>query len=331
MGSRAKAAEPPVTAFVFGGVWKKSAITAFGEPFTKQTGIPVVYQDPYTFAKLRAMHEAKAMQIDVVSVQGGEIFQAKRMNMIMPLDFNVIDRSALSERQLRHGNAIGGHTLSYVICYNKKKWPGEHHPKSWADFWDVQKFPGRRVLRREEVWSSEAALKADGVKDSEFYPLDIPRAFRSLDRIKPHIKTWWSDNSQAQQLMEQEEVDLIYMTNGRATQSILDHKAPFEMIWNEAIYAGHAEGWIVPVGCPNPQGGMKFLDIIGRPEHQAVFARLLYYAPQNPRAIDLLEPRLAKLMPSHPENERLAHTIDYRWWADNNARVQRRFEQWLQS
>ncbi len=90
--------------------------------------------------------------------------------------------------------------------------------------------------------------------------------------------------------MEQEEVDLIYMTNGRATQSILDHKAAFEMIWNEAIYAGHAEGWIVPVGCPNPQGGMKFLDIVGRPEHQAVFARLLYYAPQHPKAFDLLEP-----------------------------------------
>src|SRR5262245_30612288 len=93
----APAAEPPVTAFVFGGVWKKSATTAFDEPFSKATGIPVVYQDPYTFAKLRAMHEAKAMQVDVASVQGGEMFQAKRLNMIMPLDFGVIDRSALSE------------------------------------------------------------------------------------------------------------------------------------------------------------------------------------------------------------------------------------------
>src|SRR6476659_6896315 len=91
----AEAAEPPVTAFVFGGVWKKSAMAAFGEPFTKKTGIPVVYQDPYTFGKLRAMHEAKAMQVDVASVQGGEMFQAKRMNMLMPLDFSVIDRSVL--------------------------------------------------------------------------------------------------------------------------------------------------------------------------------------------------------------------------------------------
>ena len=94
-------------------------------------------------------------------------------------------------------------------------------------------------------------------------PLDVDRVFRSLDRIKPHIKAWWSDNSLAQQLMEQEEVDLIYMTNGRATQSILDHKAPFEMMWNEAMYAGQP-GLDRAGRLPNPKGGMKLLDIIGR-------------------------------------------------------------------
>jgi putative spermidine/putrescine transport system substrate-binding protein len=243
----------------------------------------------------------------------------------------VVDKSALDPRQLHHENVIGCASQSMNLCYSKRKWPGDQTPKSWADFWNVEKFPGRRALRRDALWTMEAAAKADGIKDDAFYPLDVDRVFRTLDRIKPHIKTWWSDNSQAQQLMEQEEVDLIYMTNGRATQSILDHKAPFEMIWSEAIYAGHAEGWIVPAGCPNPKGGMKALDFIGRPEYQAVFARLLYYAPQHPKAIDLLPPALAKLMPSHPDNEKVAHIIDYRWWADNNARVQRRFEQWLQS
>ena len=76
---------------------------------------------------------------------------------------------------------------------------------------------------------------------------------------------------------------------------------------------------------------MKFLDFVGRPEYQAVFARLLYYAPQNPNAFELLDPRLAKLMPSYPDNEKVAHIVNYEWWADNNARVARRFEQWLQS
>ena len=40
------AAETPVTAFVFGGAWKRAAVTAFGEPFTAKTGIPMQYQEP---------------------------------------------------------------------------------------------------------------------------------------------------------------------------------------------------------------------------------------------------------------------------------------------
>lgn len=329
--SRAQAEQLPVTAFVFGGVWEKAAATAFGGPFTKKTGIPMAYQAPYAFAKLRAMHQANAMQVDVASLQGEEIEQAERMKMILPLDFNVIDRSVLDPRQLRFGNAIGSHTLSYCVCYSKKKWPGADHPNSWADFWNVDKFPGRRSLRANAFWTIEAALKADGVKDSEFYPLNLDRAFNSLDRIKPHIKTWWSDNSLGQQLMEQEEVDLIAMINGRATESIRDHGAPFEMVWNEAICEGGNQGWVTPAGCPNPQGAMKFLDFVGRPETEAVFARLMYYGPQNPRAYDLIDPALGRLLPTYPANEKISHVADISWWAKNLLNAQRRFELWLQS
>jgi putative spermidine/putrescine transport system substrate-binding protein len=327
----AAGAEEPVTVFVFGGVWKKAIIAAAGDPFTRRTGIPVRYQDPYSWAKLRAMHESKAQQIDAVSVQGTEINLAERMGMMTPLDWSIIDRSALSERQLHHPNVVGAYTLSHLVCYSKKKWPGDEHPRSWADFWDVERFPGRRALRRDETWTVEAALKADGVTEDAFYPLDVDRAFRSLDRIKPHVKVWWSDNSLAQQLMEQEEVDLIAMMNGRAADSIVNNKASFAMVWNEAICSGNGQGWFVPAGCPNPRGAMQFLDLVGRPEALAVFARLMFYAPQNPRAFDLLEPEIVKLMPTYPDNEKLAHVVDYRWWADNMVHVQRRFERWLQS
>ena len=325
------AAERPITAFVFGGAWKKAMAAAFGDPFTQKTGIPITYQEPYSWAKVRAMHEANAQQIDVLSGGGAEIVLASRQNMITPIDWSIVDRSVLSERQLRRPNVIGGYTLSMVVCYNKKKWPGDHHPKSWADFWDVAKFPGRRAVRRTPpVWTVDAALKADGVKDSEFYPINLDRAFRSLDRIKPHVKAWWSDNAQAQQLMEQEEVDLITMMNGRATESI-NNGAPFEIVWNEGISEGDSNGWLAPIGCPNRIGAMKFLDFVGRPEPQAAFARLLFYAPLNPRAYDLLEPSIARQLPTYPDNERVAHVMDSEWWADNLSQVQRRFERWLQS
>jgi putative spermidine/putrescine transport system substrate-binding protein len=327
----ASADTKPMTYFTYGGAWKKAIMAAFGDPFTKKTGIPVRYQEPYNFGKLVAMHQAHAQQIDAVTTSGVEVIIAQRSGMLTPLDWSLIDKSALSDVQLRRPNVVGGESQSMNVTYSTRKWPGADHPNSWADFWNVEKFPGRRALRRDALWTIEAAAKADGVSEAEFYPLDVDRAFRSLDRIKPHVKTWWSDNSQSQQLMEQEEVDLIHMTNGRATQSILDHKAQFALVWNGAISSGHGEGWFVPAGCPNPIGGMKFLDFVGRAEYQAVFARLLYYAPQNPKAIALLDDKIAKLMPSYPANEKVSHIVNFDWWANNLKAVQRRFEEWLQS
>ena len=69
----ARAAEMPITHFTYGGAWKQAIMTAFGEPFTKKTGIPVQYQEPYNFAKMRAMHQAHAQQIDAVTVSGTEV------------------------------------------------------------------------------------------------------------------------------------------------------------------------------------------------------------------------------------------------------------------
>jgi putative spermidine/putrescine transport system substrate-binding protein len=178
-------AEQPVTYFGYGGAWKAAITQAFFDPFTRETGIPVQYQEPYIFAKLRAMHEAKAQQIDLVGLTGMEVYIAARTGMMTPIDWSVVDKSALDPRQLHLAGAIGCTSQSMNVCYSKKKWPGADHPSSWADFWDVEKFPGRRALRRDAVWTMEAAAKADGIRDEAFYPLDVERVFRSLDRINP--------------------------------------------------------------------------------------------------------------------------------------------------
>ena len=328
---RAEAADP-VTIMSFGGTYKTAMVEAFCKPFTAKTGAPVQYQEPYNFAKIRTMHQAKAQQIDATLAITEQVLFVVESKMAAPIDWNVVDRSALSPVQLSFPNLIGFVVQSNLLCYSTKKWPGDNHPNSWADFWDVQKFPGRRALRRTQpLQMIEAALLADGVKESEFYPVDLDRAFRKLDQIKPHIKTWWSDNSQAQQLMEQDEIDLIYMANGRASQSIIESKAAFKIIWNQAITEdGRYQGWFVPVGCPNPQGGMKFLDIVGRAETQAVFARMIYYSPQNEKAYGLLPPETLSELPLAPANAKIAHIMNYEWWSKNSVAAQRRFEAWLQ-
>ena len=181
--SRARAAEPPVTMLTYGGAWKQAIIEAFGEPFTKKTGIAVQYQEPYCWAKLRAMHDAKAQQIDVVGITGTEVILAERLKMMTPIDWSLVDRGALDARQLHHANAIGGASQSMVVCYSRKKWPGDVHPNSWADFWNVEKFPGRRALRRYAGWTDRGRRQGRRRRREGFLPA---RRRARVPQPRPH-------------------------------------------------------------------------------------------------------------------------------------------------
>lgn len=319
---------PPVTVFLTGGSFKRGFITAFGDPFNAKTGVPVRYQDPFVFARVRAMFIAKAMEIDVTSSQGREFNVAVQTGMATPLDFNLIDRSVMTPTQIKNDLGIGGFTITFAVCYSTKKWPADSGPKSWADFWNVEKFPGRRSLRNNEAFTLECALLADGVKSSEMYPLDMDRAFRALDRIKPHVKVWWDQPSQAQQIMLQDEVDLIAVIDSSLNE-VVSNGAPFAAVWDQAIGTGNGQTWFVPVGAPNPSGGMKMLDFLGRAEPQAAFARLNYSAPQNLKAYEYLDEAIGKRFGTHPEHLAKAHVQNHTWWADNYEEAARRFQRWL--
>src|SRR3546814_2888227 len=92
---------------------------------------------------------------------------------------------------------------SYVIGYDGDRIEGPG-PRSWADFWDVKRFPGKRGMRKTPKYSLEFALLADGVPPDQVYPTlrtpaGIDRAFSKLDEIKPNV-VWWSSISQVPDL-----------------------------------------------------------------------------------------------------------------------------------
>ena len=331
---RAEAQAQAITTMGWGGAWKDASQKAYFDPFTKKTGMTVKYVAPYEFAKVRAMHEAGRMEMDVLEPGSVDTPRALKMGMAQKLDWSVIDKSALTPNQLKYGDwAISSITLSTCLVYNKKKWPGDNHPKSWADFWDVKKYPGPRSLQRRVYPNLEYALMADGLPadPKKVYPLDVDRAFKSLDRIKPHIKVWWTTGAQQQQLIQDQEVDLIAMWNGRASDSILNNGAPYQMVWNQAAYNGEIEAWIVMKGAPNPKGAMRFMDIVGRAEPQATFARALFYGPTNLKAYEFIEKKVAEELPSYPPNAQVSLLMNYDWWLDRIDPLTVQFEKWLQS
>lgn len=321
----------PITILGWGGPWKDAVIKAYTTPFTNSTGIPVNYVSPYDYTKIKLMDQAHQQRVDLITTAGLDTLRTVRDGLAAPLDFTIIDRSKLSPGQLRFKNAIGGCAVGTVMVYNKERWPGAQHPKSWADFWDLKRFPGPRALDRLPYPTLEFALLADGVPKDKLYPLDLDRAFRKLDQIKSSVIMWFVTGSEPQQMVQNREIDLTAMWTSRANDSIVNKKVPYEIVWDCGASEGTIESWLVLRNSPNPQAAMKFINFACSAEAQAAFARLMFAAPTNLNAYKLLDSETASRLPTYPANEQRMFFVNFDYWMANIDRVTLRFENWLQA
>src|SRR5207249_2739030 len=128
-------------------------------------------------------------------------------NLWEPMDYQYFrpeDLAAMPEQvRLQYGVA----TIYYAegMAISTTAFPdGQPQPNSWADFWDVQKFPGKRIMPSCDLGTypiPEAALLADGVPPDQLFPIDVPRAIRKLKELVPYVTTWYKDVAQAGQLL----------------------------------------------------------------------------------------------------------------------------------
>src|SRR5215468_5551702 len=198
----------------YGGVWETSWRKAFFDPFTAQTGIQIKTVPGVSFAKLKAQVQTGNYQWDVVNLGDVEYGQAVLENLLEKVDKAAAKTDQLPPSIVRE-YAITSYSLGTNIVYRKDKFPNGG-PQSWADFWNVTKFPGARCLYDRSFTCLAFAALADGVPADKLYPMDIDRAFRKLTELKPHIKVWWREGSQSQQLNRDGEVDMIGMWSARA-------------------------------------------------------------------------------------------------------------------
>ena len=224
----------------------------------------------------------------------------------------------------------------YAVCfayyatamgYRADRFAPGKFPASWAEFWDVAKFPGRRSLRNHPVDNLEFALLADGVPKDKLYPLDLDRAFRSLDRIKPHIAVWWKDGAQAPQMLQDGEVDFATSWTGRFFNLFMAGDKRIKIGWSGAAAK---MSWVgVPRGTKNKAEAMKLIALMMRPEAGADYAKRISYVSANPKVIDLLPAEIQEWTATYPANRAAMFVQNEDWWLDNLQAAQTRWNDWI--
>jgi putative spermidine/putrescine transport system substrate-binding protein len=326
--TRARAAGRVVVR-TFGGAYEDALVKAAFDPFTRATGIDVV-RVAATSTKLYAMLDSGRIEIDLLDTgdYGGLILRQRGgLERIDYGSFRLTNPADLDPAG-RRDDMVGSIYYSNVLGYHTQAFPTGKHPRSWADFWDVNRFPGPRMLA--DVGSGavelEFALLADGVPKDKLYPLDVERALRSLSRIRPAIRRFWDTGAISAQMLADKEVFAGSIWNGRI-QVLIDKGAPLAIEWNEALL--QLQFWAILKGTPNRENALRLIDFAMQPRVQTDLCRLIAYGPVNTKALAMLNrDELAKL-PNSPDHVGKAIRHDVQWWADNRMRFSERWSQWL--
>jgi putative spermidine/putrescine transport system substrate-binding protein len=321
----ARAAEQITVADV-GGATGGALRAAFYDPFEKETGTRVVNvaheSDPVTQFKLVVDSASKIWDVCMVTPDDVARLTAEK-NYLEPLEIPATETADYVKGAIKP-NWFGFSVYAIVMAYRGDVYKNES-PKSWADFWDTGKFPGRRGLYRNPKGVLEAALLADGVAPKDLYPLDVDRAFAKLDKVRAQVAVWWTSGAQNTQILQNGEVDMSDTWSARAFAAI-DSGAPVNIIWN-GLYS--IDGWSIPLGTPKLKQARDFVRFCMHPERQAVYSSMVANGPSNLKAYDFIPAVRAKVLPTYPENLKGLTERDFAYWGKNYGPVSDRFQEWL--
>lgn len=306
----------------WGGDYEKAIRSCFAEPFTKETGIAVSLVNNADLAKMKVQVDSKNVQWDVFDSVGPQITAGARQGMWEDIDPKIVDRSDL----LSPGGKdyVGTYLFGGGVAYDPKRVPEGRRPQNLKDFWDVQRFPGRRGLRTRISETLEMALIADGVAPDKLYPMDIERGFKALDRIKPSVKKWIETTPETITLVTSNEIDYSYTYMSRVFPA---QRAGLSVAMATGQTINSLEYLAVPKHTKNKEAAMRYVAFCLRADRQAAFANTVFFAPNVRKAVPLVAAESRQYMPDvlNPANV----IMNDAWWSDKYEALQKRFTEWM--
>lgn len=303
------------------GEWLRAA---YFDDFEKETGIKIISSNAEDISKLRAMIETGTVEWALTELETNDAYNAADMGWLEDIDDTIVDQSAFPDEAL-HPQIFTTSFLASVIGYNTEYFP-DGGPQNWAEFWDVERFPGPRSMRNHPAPNLEIALLADGVAPEDLYPLDVERAFAKLDEIKPDVAVWWTSGAQQAQALIDGEADV---TTAWSTRMFVaqERGAPIGVSFDQGIRIKGV--WGIPKGSPDAYWGQQLMSFMTDPERQAVYTGFTGSAGPDPSHIEFVDQSKLERMSGYPANAEKQIWFDDRWWADNGEEMLNRWNRWM--
>jgi putative spermidine/putrescine transport system substrate-binding protein len=323
----------------WGGAAGEAVDKAFNDAYTAATGIPVT-RTSYTggLAEVKAQVQSGNVAWDVLDADLDDGVNGCAQDILEQIPVSLMPKGAdgsdpsndFLPGSLVSDCGIPNYLFSSVYAYKATTFPSGG-PKTIGDFFDLQRFPGKRGLRRSPIANLEIALMADGVRAEKVYdtlrtPEGVDRAFHKLDTIKSSV-VWWNSGSQPPQLLADGEVAISTSFNGRFYDMITKDKKPVTVVWDGQVWDSGA--FIVPKGTPNRDQAIKYLQFVMEPKNLAGLTKYLPEAPARKSALKFVNPDMLPYLSTAEANFQNALKKDDKFWGDFGDQLGQRFEAWL--
>ena len=327
-----------LTVVSWGGSYTRSQMLAYVKPYRQKIGEWVV-MDTYGggLEEIRNQVDTANVVWDVVDFELSDLLRGCREGLLEKLDHSFLlpgsDGVTAAEDFIPGALTdcgIGQTVWATVVGYNSASFDGET-PSSLADFFDVQRFPGKRGLRRDPRVAMEWALLADGAAAGEIYDLletedGQERAFKVLDRIKNSI-VWWSEGEEPIELLDSGDVVMTSVWNGRMFAPIVEDGKDLAIIWDGQIW--DIDSWGIPKGTYNLEKAKDFIRFATSSQQLAEQTKYISYGPARRSAMALVGDGVKAMLPTFPEHMANALQSNADWWATHKVEMSAKFEEWL--
>jgi putative spermidine/putrescine transport system substrate-binding protein len=294
----------------FGGDWGDAIQKGFIDEFERQTGIKVQLLSTADPAKSKlAIQQGNTPPEDILDYDFGTAASLQQANLLAPIDYGSFDQTSLAQvpSVFKQRYAVGWGGFPIAICYDKKRFASAP-PETWADFWNVSKFPGKRGMLAWPVQPQpEFGLLADGVAVDQLYPIDINKAMAKLKQLQPHVAKFADSPATLQQQLVDGTISMAACYGHRAEKLIQDGASNVGISYKQARLID--DYFTVWKNAPNRANAMKFLSFILSARQQARWAEIGFTTPVNSEAVKHLPAATRTKLP--PPGEAFASNDSY--------------------
>ncbi|WP_172349192.1 extracellular solute-binding protein [Mesorhizobium sp. NZP2298] len=300
-----------------GGEYGDALDKCVNGPLLKDANIKVITETPGGYAKIAAQAKSGVITNTVTDGSTGDMYRLAAEGLLEPIDWAKLNPEPMFD-EAKNANGFGASYYSTIMAWRKDA----KAPQNFVDFFDTEKFPGKRALPDYPEFVLAFAAMGDGMTPEEVQKgVDLDRAFKTLERIKKDT-IWWQSGAQPAQLLKDNEVQYAIAWSGR----VLGQEG-VESTYNQGML--DISWWMVAKGISDEQRDMLYawMKVQSNAEVQKCILDFLPYPGPSPQLEKIVTPEVLKTFPTSAENKKVQWLINGQWWFDHAAEVEKRWNE----